>query len=418
MDFYQHIRPVLFRLDPEIAHRAALFGLEITRHLGVRPGLVEKPTSVMGLRFPNPVGLAAGFDKNGRYIEALSQLGFGFIEIGTVTPLPQRGNPRPRLFRIPEAEALINRMGFNNAGAETVFANIARAKCNAVVGVSIGKNATTPIDNALNDYLTCYRRAYKFAGYVAVNISSPGTKHLRRLQEPEHLTRLLRELKAEQNKLAEKHDRYVPLVVKVALDFDSLELRTISEILVDHRVDGIIATNTTLSREEVKGLPRADEAGGLSGVPLRERALDVLREINEYVEGRIPLIASGGIMNAEDAQARMDAGASLVQVYTGLVYKGPALIKELLHGVQVRTTPENHRLTSSSSRLPKVSRFLLSQKCAPLLPAADEGVSAPRKAWRIWSGESPGMERVNHPRLPSVAPLAERCFGHRRLEHA
>jgi dihydroorotate dehydrogenase len=337
MDIYRNVRPLLFLFEPELAHRAALAALDITHRLGFKRVLDEKPTVVMGLRFSNPIGLAAGFDKNGRHIESLSSLGFGFIEVGTITPQPQYGNPRPRLFRIPAAQALVNRMGFNNEGVESAVDNITRSKCDSIVGISIGKNATTPISDASADYLTCYRSVYKHAGYVALNISSPGTRHLRRLQEPEYLTHLLRLLKSEQGILAEEYERYVPLVVKLAPDFDSEALRKICEILLHLGVDGIIATNTTLSREGVLGLPKAEESGGLSGAPLKERALEVLVKINKYVEGRVPLIASGGIMDATDAQARIDVGASLVQLYTGLIYRGPGLVRDLVCSVQLRS---------------------------------------------------------------------------------
>jgi len=349
ISLYQFVRPILFLLEPEIAHWVALAGLELTHNFGIRGVLEGQSTTVMGLRFPNPVGLAAGFDKNGRHIDSLIGLGFGFIEIGTITPRAQAGNPRPRLFRIPEAQALINRMGFNNDGVDMVIRNLARINCDNVVGISIGKNTTTPIEKAADDYLAGLRRVYKYASYVALNISSPGTKHLRRLQEPEYLSHLLHLLKSEQSKLTDEHDRYVPLVVKIAPDFESSELRKISEILLNHEIDGIIATNTTLSRDGVNGQPSAGEEGGLSGIPLREKALDILMEINKYVEGRVPLIASGGIMDADDAQARIDAGASLVQVYTGLVYRGPRLIKDIVTRVQLRPRVDAHRLTITSS---------------------------------------------------------------------
>ena len=294
----------------------------------------QKKKTVMGLQFTNPVGLAAGFDKNGRHIDALMSLGFGFIEIGTITPQPQPGNPRPRLFRIPEAQALINRMGFNNDGVDVVIANIERANYDGVIGVSIGKNATTPFEKATEDYLDGLRRAYKHASYIALNISSPGTRNLRKLQEPEYLSRLLGILKAEQDKLTDEHDKYVPLVVKITPDFEKSELRKVSEIVLAHQIDGIIATNTTLSRKGVEGLWHASEEGGLSGAPLRERALQVLMEMNSLVEARIPLIASGGIMDVEDALARIDAGASLIQLYTGFVYRGPRLLKDIVGRIE------------------------------------------------------------------------------------
>lgn len=326
---YQFLRPILFSLEPELAHRVALIGLEATHRLGMRCIPEKRKKTVMGLQFTNPVGLAAGFDKNGRHIDALMSLGFGFIEIGTITPRPQPGNPRPRLFRIPNAVALINRMGFNNEGVEAAIANVEHANYDGIVGISIGKNATTPLEKAAEDYLTGFRHVYKHASYVALNISSPGTKLLRRLQEPEYLIHLLGRLKSEQSKLTEEHDKYVPLVVKIAPDLEELELRQIGEILLTQKIDGIIATNTTLSRKGVEGLSHSRENGGLSGAPLRERAIKVLLDLNEYVEGRIPIVASGGIMNADDAIERIEAGASLVQLYTGLIYRGPQIVKEI-----------------------------------------------------------------------------------------
>ena len=332
---YRIIRPILFSLKPELAHRMALIGLEVAHHLGMQRALrKQKKKTVMGLQFTNPVGLAAGFDKNGRHIDALMSLGFGFIEIGTITPQPQPGNPRPRLFRIPEAQAFINRMGFNNDGIDAVIANIKRANYDGVIGVSIGKNATTPLEKAAEDYLDGLRSAYKHASYIALNISSPATRNLRKLQEPEYLSRLLGTLKAEQDRLTDEHDKYVPLVVKIAPDFEKSELRKVSEILLAHQIDGIIATNTTLSRKGVEGLRHASEEGGLSGAPLRERALQTLMGINSFVEGGIPLIASGGIMDVEDALARIDAGASLIQVYTGFAYRGPRLLKDIVGRIE------------------------------------------------------------------------------------
>lgn len=306
-----------------------MIALEVAHRLGVRRVLEMQKKSVMGLQFANPIGLAAGFDKNGRHIDALTALGFGFIEIGTVTPRPQLGNPQPRLFRLSEAEALINRMGFNNDGVAAALANLERARYRGVVGVSIGKNAATPLQMAAEDYLVGLRRIYRHASYVALNISSPGTTHLRRLQEPEQLTQLLSKLKSEQNRLADEYGKYVPLVVKLAPDFEESALRRVGETLLSRKVDGIIATNTTLSRKGVEKLSHAGEKGGLSGAPLREKACQVLMALNKYVEGRIPLIASGGIMDADDAVARIDAGASLIQLFTGLIYRGPRLLKNI-----------------------------------------------------------------------------------------
>lgn len=349
MNLYQLVRPILFLLEPELAHWLALSALDLTHRIGIQHVTEGKSTTVMGLRFPNPVGLAAGFDKNARHINSLISLGFGFIEVGTITPKPQKGNPKPRLFRIPEAQALINRMGFNNDGVNIVTKNIVRHKFDNVIGISIGKNASTPIEKAAHDYLVSLRCVYKYASYVAINVSSPGSKHLRRLQEPKYLTHLLQLLKYEQSKLTDEYGKYVPLVVKIAPDFGKPKLKKICEILFNHRIDGIIATNTTLSRDGVRGMPHAEEQGGLSGAPLKERALELLTEINTYMEGRIPLIASGGIMNAADAQARIDAGASLVQVYTGFIYGGPRWLREIITRVHPRSTVETHRLTTTSN---------------------------------------------------------------------
>ena len=288
------------------------------------------PHKVWGLEFPNPVGLAAGFDKNGEHIDALSKLGFGFIEVGTVTPRPQRGNQKPRLFRIPAAQAIINRMGFNNHGVEQLVKNIKRAKYRGILGVSIGKNADTPIENAVGDYLFSFDKVYEYASYVALNISSPGTPNLRQLQRKKDLSELLSKLKLKQHKLSETHGKYVPLVVKIAPDLTPGEVQDIAETLIAHKIDGVIATNTTLSREGVENMENSTEKGGLSGAPLCKKATTIIRQLNVALEGKIPIIASGGIMTVKDAQEKFNAGASLLQIYSGLIYSGPKLVRNIL----------------------------------------------------------------------------------------
>jgi dihydroorotate dehydrogenase len=325
---YGLLRPLLFRLDPERAHELTLGLLDAAARVSLpaarRP--VGKPVRVMGLEFPNPVGLAAGLDKNGAHIDALARLGFGFIEVGTVTPRPQPGNPRPRMFRIPQARAVINRMGFNNLGVDRLVRNVRESNYRGVLGINIGKNFDTPIERAGQDYVTCMRKAYALASYLTVNISSPNTKNLRQLQQADELGRLLAQLKDEQRRLADEHGRYVPLALKIAPDLGSGEVHEIAERLVAHGIDAVIATNTTLSREGVEGLPHGREAGGLSGAPLTARATQVVRQLAQHLQGRIPIIGVGGIMSGTDAAGKLDAGASLVQVYTGLVYAGPGLI--------------------------------------------------------------------------------------------
>jgi dihydroorotate dehydrogenase len=283
----------------------------------------------MGLEFPNKVGLAAGFDKNAEYIDVLARLGFGFIEIGTITPRPQPGNPEPRLFRLPKVEALINRMGFNNKGVDQVVKNIRRSKYKGILGISIGKNSSTPLEKAVDDYVYSLQRIYEYADYVAINISSPGTKDLRKLQQSNYLVDMLSRLKTEQEELKKEHGKYVPLVIKIAPDLTDHELTEMAGILLAQKIDGIIATNTTLSREGLNGIPDSSEEGGLSGKPLRENALGVLKTITRLVGEKIPVIASGGIMTADDAMARINAGAPLVQIYTGFIYHGPKIINEI-----------------------------------------------------------------------------------------
>jgi dihydroorotate dehydrogenase len=332
MDFYPLVRPVMFGLDAETAHNLTLKALKAAQASGLlglaAAPMVASPRRVMGLDFPNPVGLAAGLDKNGECIDAWATLGFGFIEIGTVTPRPQPGNPKPRLFRLPKAQSIINRMGFNNHGIDTLLANVARTRYRGILGINIGKNFDTPIERAVDDYLIGLRKAYSAASYVTVNISSPNTKNLRDLQQGEELNRLLGALKEEQARLADQHGKYTPIAVKIAPDLEGEQIREIAALFRNHRIDGIIATNTTLSRQGVESLPHGSEAGGLSGLPVREKATAVLAALHRELAGEIPLIGVGGILSGEDAKAKLAAGASLVQIYSGLIYRGPALVSE------------------------------------------------------------------------------------------
>jgi dihydroorotate dehydrogenase len=294
---------------------------------------------VMGIRFPNPVGLAAGLDKDGEYIDALARLGFGFIEIGTVTPRPQPGNPRPRLFRLPAARAVINRLGFNSEGVDRLVENVRRARYRGVLGINIGKNADTPIGRAADDYLACLRKVYPLASYVTVNISSPNTRDLRQLQQDAALDGLLGALKAEQGRLADAHGKQVPLAVKLAPELDAAQIDAIAGLLRRHRVEAAIATNTTTARDGVTGMAHAGEAGGLSGAPIMERSTRILHELCRALQGEIPVIGVGGIMSGPDARAKTAAGAGLVQLYTGLVYQGPGLIRECIAALCDRTCP-------------------------------------------------------------------------------
>jgi dihydroorotate dehydrogenase len=330
---YSLIKPLLFKLDPEVSHDLTLKGLKWVAH-GPSCMLAGKPAEytprqVMGLTFPNPVGLAAGLDKNGAYIDGLAALGFGFIEVGTVTPRPQPGNPKPRLFRIPEVEGIINRFGFNNLGVDNLIANVKRAKYKGILGINIGKNFDTPNERAMDDYLFCLRKVYPYASYVVVNISSPNTKNLRQLQERSALAGLLSALKGEQAKLAEQYGRHVPIALKIAPDLEADQVSEIAALLLEHGMEGVIATNTTLSREAVAGLPHGEEAGGLSGAPVKSKSTDVIRQLSEHLRGEIPIIGVGGIMSGRDAQEKIDAGASLVQVYSGLIYRGPKLVGDI-----------------------------------------------------------------------------------------
>lgn len=337
---YSAVRRALFALEPEKAQHLALAALARLDALGltgwVAPPSLRAPRCVMGIDFPNPVGLAAGFDKNGEHIDLMAALGFGFIEVGTVTPRPQPGNPAPRLFRIPEREALVNRFGFNNVGLDGLLANIARARYKGVLGINIGKNVDTPLERAREDYVACLRRVYPYATYIAVNVSSPNTPKLRELQNAEELDRLLASLRSEQQALAAAHGRYVPIAVKISPDLSPGQVEAVAGLMLAHGMDGAIATNTTLSREGVEGSPVAREAGGLSGAPLRARSTSVLRRLCEALRGRLPVIGVGGILSGHDALEKLEAGASLVQLYTGLVYRGPDLVREVVDAILQR----------------------------------------------------------------------------------
>lgn len=332
---YALARPLLFSLDPEAAHNLTLPALKQAAACGLT-SLVSKPKAdprtVMGITFPNPVGLAAGLDKDGTYIDGLAALGFGSIEIGTVTPRAQPGNPKPRMFRLPAANAIINRMGFNNGGVDAFVANVQASVFyqdkKGVLGLNIGKNADTPIERAADDYLHCLQKVYPYASYVTVNISSPNTKNLRQLQGGSELDSLLAQLKEEQQRLADRHKRYVPIALKIAPDIDNEQVKTIAAALMQHRMDAVIATNTTITRDAVKNLPHAEETGGLSGAPVFELSNKVIRALKAELGNALPIIGVGGILSGSDAKAKIDAGASLVQLYTGLIYRGPGLVRE------------------------------------------------------------------------------------------
>nr|WP_284700872.1 quinone-dependent dihydroorotate dehydrogenase [Robbsia betulipollinis] len=337
---YPLARRSLFRLDAERAHHLTLAALGAAGRAGlsgcVAGRAVKAPVTVMGLRFDNAVGLAAGLDKEGACIDGLAGLGFGFIEVGTVTPRPQPGNPRPRMFRIPEAQALINRMGFNNGGVDRFLANVQASRWKGVLGLNIGKNASTPIERAVEDYLYCLDRVYPFASYVAINISSPNTKNLRQLQGASELDELLGALTERRRQLSEMHGKQVPLALKIAPDLDEAGIQNIADTVLRHRIDGVIACNTTLSRAAVQGLPHADEAGGLSGAPVRDASNRVIAALHARLGDAVPIIGVGGVLCAADALAKIDAGASLVQVYSGLIYRGPALVAECATALAAR----------------------------------------------------------------------------------
>jgi len=334
---YPLFRPLLFAVDPERAHRLVLTGLDAATKAGLAqlaaPKLPSTPVDAMGLAFPNRVGLAAGLDKNGAHLAGLATLGFGFLEAGTVTPRAQPGNARPRMFRIPEAQALVNRLGFNNDGVERFVANVDGSGYQGILGINIGRNFDTPNERAAEDYVTCLRTVHARASYVTINVSSPNTTGLRDLQAEDALDALLARVVAERDALADRHGRRVPLVVKIAPDLAEDAVRAVARLLVRHGIDGAIATNTTIARDGVAGLAHAAEAGGLSGAPLRPPALATLRTLARALDRALPIIAAGGIMSGADARERVDAGATLVQLYTGLIYRGPVLVAECVRAL-------------------------------------------------------------------------------------
>lgn len=330
---YRIARSALFQLPPEASHQVSMTGIAFADRLNLlrsysrnRP---QCPVEVMGLKFVNPFGLAAGLDKNGDYFNGLGALGFGFVEIGTVTPEPQLGNPRPRLFRLVDEQAIINRMGFNNLGVDHLVKRVLKRRYDGVLGINIGKNLTTPINNAIDDYLTCMAKVYPVADYVTINISSPNTPGLRDLQEPDQLDSLLTRLKRQQSELADKYGRYVPMVIKISPDQTDKAIRDLARLLVKKKVDGVIATNTTLSRQGVENHRHAEQQGGLSGAPLASKSTEIISVMAKTLDGALPIIGVGGICDGKGAAEKMAAGASLVQIYSGFIYRGPALIREM-----------------------------------------------------------------------------------------
>ena len=337
---YALARPFLFCLDAERAHDLGLTAIEAAYRTGFNPLLAAKPApdpiDVFGLRFDNPVGLAAGLDKNGTHVDALAALGFGFVEVGTTTPRAQPGNPKPRMFRLPESEAVINRLGFNNGGVDALVRNVERAKFGGILGINIGKNKDTPNERAIEDYLFCLERVYARASYVTINISSPNTQGLRDLQEEETLKRFIGSLRDAQERLAAQHRARKPMLLKIAPDLGEAELDAIAEVALASGIDGLICTNTTIDRSAIAGRRHAEETGGLSGKPLFAKATAVLSGMATRLGGRIPLVGVGGITTGADAAAKIDAGAALVQFYTGMIYRGPALIGECVGAIRAR----------------------------------------------------------------------------------
>ena len=335
---YDILRPLLFKLDAETAHRATLYALGVAQRSGFSQWIArppaDLPTKVFGITFPNPVGLAAGLDKNAEHLDALDALGFGFIEVGTVTPKPQPGNERPRLFRLPRHEAIINRMGFNNAGVDVLVRNVQQSSYHGVLGINIGKNKDTPNEKAVSDYLLCLTRVYEHASYVTVNISSPNTQGLRDLQEEATLRRFISVLREAQERLGSQHGRRKPMLLKIAPDLGEAELDSIAEVLLHTGIDGVICSNTTIDHAAVADDPHGSEVGGLSGKPLFDRSTAVLSGMHRRLQGRIPLIGVGGILDGSDAAEKMEMGASLVQLYSGLIYRGPPLIAECVNEIR------------------------------------------------------------------------------------
>ncbi|HSW70418.1 MAG TPA: quinone-dependent dihydroorotate dehydrogenase [Gammaproteobacteria bacterium] len=335
---YSLLKKILFRIEPEKAHYLALNSLHYLSRLGLSklfPKVPLLPKQLMGLTFPNPVGLAAGFDKNGDYIDALAKLGFGFIEVGTITPKPQEGNPQPRLFRLDQQEALINRLGFNNKGVAYLVKRLEQKRYQGIVGVNIGKNRDTPLEQAVDDDVYCFRSVAPHASYITINVSSPNTPELRKLQQAELLAPLLGALKKEQARFLETNNKYLPLVIKISPDLNEEELKQLAEHLLAEKIDAVIATNTTLSRPKLANLPEANEAGGLSGRPLCSLSTEVIKTLHHLLKDKIPIIASGGIVSEKAALEKIAAGASLVQIYTGLIYQGPWWIASLIRKLAV-----------------------------------------------------------------------------------
>lgn len=334
---YSLIRKLLFLMEAERAHNFSVQALKWLGKLPVNPlPIPSNPVEAMGLRFKNPIGLAAGADKNGEAIDGFGKLGFGFIEVGTVTPVAQDGNPKPRQFRLVEAEGIINRNGFNNYGVDVLVENVKNAEYQGILGINIGKNAITPIEKSWDDYQICLRKVYEYADYVTVNISSPNTKNLRSLQYGEALDDLLRSLKQEQIRLSQKFDKYKPLVLKIAPDLSGEEIASVADSLIRHQIDGVIAGNTTLSRDSVAGLPNAEQQGGLSGKPLNHLSTRLIRTLAKELNGQVPIIGSGGIHSLESGQEKIEAGAALLQVYSAMIYQGPALIRLLAESIKIR----------------------------------------------------------------------------------
>ncbi|WP_113411177.1 quinone-dependent dihydroorotate dehydrogenase [Escherichia coli] len=335
--YYPFVRKALFQLDPERAHEFTF--QQLRRITGtpfealVRQKVPAKPVNCMGLTFKNPLGLAAGLDKDGECIDALGAMGFGSIEIGTVTPRPQPGNDKPRLFRLVDAEGLINRMGFNNLGMDNLIENVKKAHYDGVLGINIGKNKDTPVEQGKDDYLICMDKIYPYAGYIAINISSPNTPGLRTLQYGEALDDLLIAIKNKQNDLQKIHQKYVPIAVKIAPDLSEEELIQVADSLVRHNIDGVIATNTTLDRSLVQGMKNCDQTGGLSGRPLQLKSTEIIRRLSQELNGRLPIIGVGGIDSVIAAREKIAAGATLVQIYSGFIFKGPPLIKEIVSNI-------------------------------------------------------------------------------------
>lgn len=335
--FYELARRFMFSRDAEWSHEFALANLQRFAHTPLSAmwsqQVPAKPVEFLGLTFKNPVGLAAGLDKDAQCIDAFAQMGFGFIEVGTVTPRPQVGNDKPRIFRLPQSNAIINRMGFNNKGVDNLVENVKNAKYSGILGINIGKNKDTPNEQGVDDYVHCMRKVFTHASYITVNISSPNTPGLRDLQYGEALDSLLANLKNEQLALSAKHHKNVPMLVKVAPDLDDVQVEQVTQSLMKNQIDGVIATNTTLDRTLVAGQPHADEAGGLSGRPVREKSTQVINKIQQISAGKLPIIGVGGIDDAQSAKEKLQAGASLVQVYSGFIYQGPPLIKSILSGL-------------------------------------------------------------------------------------